>query len=491
MKRNKFRYNKENTLSRLFAQNRRRNPRHDEDEDEDDRRDSHGGAGAAAMGLGAAGLGLAGQGLSALGTVQGVHEQGKGIKGWFDRNKRRKEDYKKFGGDEKLMERKRDQAYRLSKTAKNSAQEAALKHRESEISDSLEWARKKNKYKADMAKQKSWVGKGTTWAKHNPMKAGLAAAGVAAAAGGAYYMWKKRQEEKKRKQREREAQTRHQSRLTSRMFGSLGSLMSKSATRGLGKGLRKFPKINKGLRKFPGVNKGLVNSNGRSPWGGIVKKPKQASFVGASKNVKINDIKPAHNYLQARKSYKDLTTTPKAPSKFGTASKINSTSNTSRNAAMNAQKKVNANHDAFKLHDDRMNARKAKERKAELSSRREAKQNDQARREKAGQLAHERKLGHQEKNIQNLAKQTEELKTADSGVFSHNYRQKQKELRNARIEHHNTKYKDNKVGDLVARAGGLKKFDKNGNLRWGKKRLALAGLGAAAAYNMMKDDDDK
>jgi len=115
---NKFKYNKENTLSRLFAQNRRRNPRHDEDEEEDDRRESHGGAGAAAMGLGAAGLGLAGQGLSALGTVQGVHEQGKGIKGWFDRNKRRKEDYKKFGGDEKLMERKRDQAYRLSKTAK-------------------------------------------------------------------------------------------------------------------------------------------------------------------------------------------------------------------------------------------------------------------------------------------------------------------------------------------------------------------------------------
>jgi len=49
---NKFKYNKENTLSRLFAQNRRRNPRHDEDEEEDGRRESHGGAGAAAMGLG-------------------------------------------------------------------------------------------------------------------------------------------------------------------------------------------------------------------------------------------------------------------------------------------------------------------------------------------------------------------------------------------------------------------------------------------------------
>ena len=42
----------------------------------------------------------------------------------------------------------------------------------------------------------------------------------------------------------------------------------------------------------------------------------------------------------------------------------------------------------------------------------------------------------------------------------------------------------------MARAGGLKKFDKYGNLRWGKKRMALAGLGAYAAYNMMKDDDD-
>lgn len=488
---NKFRYNKENTLSRLFAQNRRRNPRHDEDEDEDDRRESHGGAGAAAMGLGAAGLGLAGQGLSALGTVQGVHEQGKGVKGWFDRNKRRKEDYKKFGGDEKLMERKRDQAYRLSKTAKNSQQEAALKHRESEISDSLEWARRKNKYKADMSKQKSWVGKGTTWAKHNPMKAGLAAAGVAAAAGGAYYMWKKRQEEKKRKQREREAQTRHQSRLTSRMFGSLSSLMSKSATRGLGKGLRKFPKINKGLRKFPGANKGLVNSNGRSPWGGIVKKPKQASFVGASKNAKINDIKPAYNYIQGRKSYKDIVTTPKTPSKFGTASKINSTSNTSRNAAMNAQNKLNNNHDAFKLHDDRMKARATKERKAELTNRREAKQNDQARRDLAQKKAHERQIGHKEQKVRDLAKQTENLKTSGSGVFSHEYKQSRNELRNANIDLHKTKYKDNKVGDLVARAGGLKKFDKNGNLRWGKKRLALAGLGAAAAYNMMKDDDDK
>lgn len=467
---NKFKYNKENTLSRLFAQNRRRNPRHDEDEEEDDRRESHGGAGAAAMGLGAAGLGLAGQGLSALGTVQGVHEQGKGIKGWFDRNKRRKDDYKKFGGDEKLMERKRDQAYRLSKTAKNSQQEAALKHRESEISDSLEWARRKNKYKADMSKQKSWVGKGTTWAKHNPMKAGLAAAGVAAAAGGAYYMWKKRQEEKKRKQREREAQTRHQSR---QFAGAIGSTL----TRGLGKGLRKFPK-RVGLKKFPkvgGLNHSLKPKSGM--WGSGAIKPK-TPFAGARSTLKNSSI----------------ASIPKpAPVKVGNANRSGNSSiaNTSRNSARLTQNKVNNDHNAFKLHDDRMNARKAKERKAELTNRREAKQNDQARRDLAQKKAHERQIGHKEQKVRDLAKQTENLKTSGSGVFSHEYKQSRNELRNANIDLHNTKYKDNKVGDLVARAGGLKKFDKNGNLRWGKKRLALAGLGAAAAYNMMKDDDDK
>lgn len=461
---NKFKYNKENTLSRLFAQNRRRNPRHDEDEEEDDRRESHGGAGAAAMGLGAAGLGLAGQGLSALGTVQGVHEQGKGIKGWFDRNKRRKEDYKKFGGDEKLMERKRDQAYRLSKTAKNSAQEAALKHRESEISDSLEWAKKRNNYKRDMAKQTSWAGKGATWAKHNPMKAGLAAAG------GAYYMWKKRQEEKKRKQREREAQTRHQSR---QFAGAIGSTL----TRGLGKGLRKFPK-RVGLKKFPkvgGLNHSLKPKSGM--WGSGAIKPK-TPFAGARSTLKNSSI----------------ASIPKpAPVKVGNANRSGNSSiaNTSRNSARLTQNKVNNDHNAFKLHDDRMNARKAKERKAELTNRREAKQNDQARRDLAQKKAHERQIGHKEQKVRDLAKQTENLKTSGSGVFSHEYKQSRNELRNANIDLHNTKYKDNKVGDLVARAGGLKKFDKNGNLRWGKKRLALAGLGAAAAYNMMKDDDDK
>lgn len=481
MRKNKFRYNKENITSRLFAQNRKRRPSHydDEDEDEEDHRRGNGGAGAAVMGIGAAGLGLAGQGLSALGTVQGVHEQGKGVKGWFDRNKRRKEDYKKFGGDEKLMERKRDQAYRLSKTAKNSQQEAALKHRESEISDSLEWARKKNKYKADMAKQKSWVGKGTTWAKHNPMKAGLAAAGVAAAAGGAYYMWKKRQEEKKRKQREREAQTRHQSR---QFAGALGS----SLTKGLNKGFRKFPK------RVGGLNHSLKPKS--SMWGGGPKKL-QTPFAGARSTLKNSSInaKPNLEFKQVRKPAKEILTPKPSPVRVGNASRSGNSSmaNTSRNSARGAQNKLNNNHDAFKLHDDRMKARAAKERKAELTNRRETKQNDQARRDLAQKKAHERQINHKEQKVRDLAKQTENLKTSGSGVFSHEYKQSRNELRNANIDLHKTKYKDNKVGDLVARAGGLKKFDKNGNLRWGKKRLALAGLGAAAAYNMMKDDDDK
>ena len=479
----KFRYNKENITSRLFAQNRKRRPSHYDDEEDDEEEHRGGGMGAgAAVGLGAAGLGLAGQGLSALGTIQGVHEQGKGVKGWFDRNKRRKEDYKKFGGDEKLMERKRDQAYRLSKTAKNSQQEAALKHRESEISDSLEWAKKRNNYKRDMAKQKSWVGKGTTWAKHNPMKAGLAAAGVAAAAGGAYYMWKKRQEEKKRKQREREAQTRHQSR---QFAGAIGSTL----TRGLNKGFRKFPKVGRGLSHSMKPKSNM--------WGGI-KKPKPSFANGLNTSLKNSSIsakpKPNLNFPQAKpKPAKDILTPKPSPVKVGNASRSGNSSmaNTSRNSARLTQNKVNNNHDAFKLHDDRMRARAAKERKTELANRRETKQNDQARRDLAQKKAHERQIGHKEQKVRDLAKQTENLKTSGSGVFSHEYKQSRNELRNANIDLHKTKYKDNKVGDLMARAGGLKKFDKNGNLRWGKKRLALAGLGAAAAYNMMKDDDDK
>ena len=79
--RNKFRYNKENITSRLFAQNKRR-PSHYDDEDEDEEDHHGGGIGAGtAMGLGAGGLALANQGLSAMGTIQGVREQAGGIKG--------------------------------------------------------------------------------------------------------------------------------------------------------------------------------------------------------------------------------------------------------------------------------------------------------------------------------------------------------------------------------------------------------------------------
>ena len=482
MKTNKFKYNKENTLSRLFAQNRRRNPRHD-DEDEDDRRESHGGAGAAAMGLGAAGLGLAGQGLSALGTVQGVHEQGKGIKGWFDRNKRRKEDYKKFGGDEKLMERKRDQAYRLSKTAKNSAQEAALKHRESEISDSLEWARKKNKYKADMSKQKSWVGKGTTWAKHNPWQAGAAVAGTAALAGGAYYLWKKRQEKKKREKerREREAQTRHQSSITSRMFAvsmrgrGLGAATAR-ASRVLGK--------SKSIRPTSTIGHYQPKVKPKPHVMDMYTKPKTTTATTPSTSNSGNHWKTSQTNNNISHPAPSATST--STTSNHNLANIKANRNKSRLKRLK-QKKQNLINDAKSGSYNAM----SKERSAEIKQRQTDKINDQARRDKTQEILRNRKLGHQEKNIQELAKQTEALKTADSGVWSHNYKQKQKELRNARIEHHNTKFEGNKLGDLWARAGGIKKFDKNGNLRWGKKRMALAGLGAYAAYNMMKDDDDK
>lgn len=451
---NKFKYNKENTLSRLFAQNRRRNPRHDEDEEEDDRRESHGGAGAAAMGLGAAGLGLAGQGLSALGTVQGVHEQGKGIKGWFDRNKRRKEDYKKFGGDEKLMERKRDQAYRLSKTAKNSQQEAALKHRESEISDSLEWAKKRNNYKRDMAKQTSWAGKGATWAKHNPMKAGLAAAGVAAAAGGAYYMWKKRQEEKKRKQREREAQTRHQSNITSRMFAIT------SAAARAGRAMKGFKIKPKAIKNFhPGIS------------------PNKPKFTPPTKVKSPNSLGDKHWRPDLNAAMKGTAPTKKEFINHKVQKGLES-----RRRKLNKVKQQNRRLAA----ENSTNIQTKPDRSAGINARR----NNQARKEAMGKAADRRILSKKEKNVRDLAAKTDLQRTSGAGVMGHEYKQARKELKNARIDLHNTKYKDNKLGDLWARKGGLKKFDKNGNLRWGKKRLALAGLGAYAAYNMMKDDDD-
>ena len=467
---NKFRYNKENITSRLFAQNRKRRPSHYDDEDEDEEERGGGGMGAgAAMGLGAAGLGLASQGLSALGTIQGVHEQGKGVKGWFDRNKRRKEDYKKYGGDEKLMERKRDQAFRLSKNAKNSAQEAALKHRESEISDSLEWARKKNKYKADMANQKSWVGKGTTWAKHNPMKAGLAAAGVAAAAGGAYYMWKKRREREKR-EREGGYRTRHQSKITSRLFNwtnkvgrgargvtknMFGGSKTKSVWNGVsrkgGSGISMYQK-NK-MKKTPAIGSSTNKAMGKSnPW-----------LAGSANNHKptpapINTSKPTTHHSVSTPSSSTVKkgwNGTKSPS----PSKPNS-------GSMNSNWSHSSAKDNQPMSAEQIHARKQKEK-------------------------HQNTLNDQKKRIADLEKKTQELKTAGKGVWDDNYINTQKEMRNLKIEHHNTKFKGDKVGDFMARGGYLKKFDKNGNLRWGKKRMALAGLGAYAAYNMMKDDDDK
>jgi hypothetical protein len=474
MRKNKFRYNKENITSRLFAQNRKRRPSHYDDEEEDEEERGGGGMGAgAAMGLGAAGLGLASQGLSALGTIQGVHEQGKGVKGWFDRNKRRKEDYKKYGGDEKLMERKRDQAYRLSKTAKNSAQEAALKHRESEISDSLEWARKKNAYKADMAKQKSWVGKGTTWAKHNPMKAGLAAAGVAAAAGGAYYMWKKRQEEKKRREREKREReggyrTRHQSKITSRLF---------NWTNKVGRGARGVTKNMFGGSKTKSVWNGVSGKGGSSISMYQKNKMKKTPAIGSSTNKAMGKSNP---WLTGSSNNHKPTTapvsTPKPTSHHSTSapsltpnkgwSGTKSPSSKPNSGSMNSNWNHSSATNKQPMSAEQIHARKQKER-------------------------HQNTLNDQKKRIADLEKKTQELKTAGKGVWDDNYINTQKEMRNLKIEHHNTKFKGDKVGDFMARGGYLKKFDKNGNLRWGKKRMALAGLGAYAAYNMMKDDDDK
>lgn len=482
--RNKFRCNKENITSRLFAQNKRR-PSHYDDEDEDEEDHHGGGIGAGtAMGLGAGGLALANQGLSAMGTIQGVREQAGGIKGWWDKRKRRKADYKKYGGDEHLMEKKRDQAYRLSKNAKNSAQEAALKHRESEIADSLNYARKKNAYKNEMATNKSWVGKGTTWAKHNPWQAGAGVAGTAALAGGAYYLWKKRQEKKKREKerREREAQTRHQSNITSRMFGTQNARLGKVLS-----GVGRSNKVNSFKRSLM-KNRITKRSNMRTPAVGynytMTYTPKTQTHKPA--NMTYN---AGHNNSYFNNSHSSSIPAVQA-NRVGNTSRHQQTANSDRTSNRDAQRRIETNHDAFKLHDDRMKARKAKERKEELNSRREAKQNDQARRDKANQLVHERDINRRQSEIDALDKKTQELKTADKGVWSDDFKRSRKELRNKRIDLHNAKYKDNKLEGIMARAGGLKKFDKYGNLRWGKKRMALAGLGAYAAYNMMKDDDD-
>ena len=457
MKRNKFRYNKENITSRLFAQNRKRRLSHYDDEDEDEEDHYGGGIGAGtAIGLGAGGLTLANQGLSAIGTIQGVREQAGGIKGWWDRRKRRKADYKKYGGDEHLMEKKRDQAYRLSKNAKNSAQEAALKHRESEIADSLNYTRKKNAYKNEMATKKSWVGKGTTWAKHNPWQAGAAVAGTAALAGGAYYLWKKRQEKKKREKerREREAQTRHQSNITSRMFAIT------SAAARAGRAMKGFKMKPKAVKNFhPGIT------------------PNKPKFTPPTKVKSPNSLGDKHWRPDLNAAMKGTAPTKKEFINHKVQKGLEF-----RRRKLDKVKQQNRRLAA----ENSTNIQTKPDRSAGINARR----NNQARKEAMGKVADGRILSKKEKNVRDLAAKTDLQRTSGAGVMGHEYKQARKELKNARIDLHNTKYKDNKLGDLWARKGGLKKFDKNGNLRWGKKRLALAGLGAYAAYNMMKDDDD-
>lgn len=459
----KFRYNRDNITSRLFAQNRKRRPNHyDEDEYEEEHRRGGGMSTAGALGVGATGLALANQGLSAMGTIQGVKEQAGGIKGWWDRRKRRKADYKKFGGDEHLMEKKRDQAFRLSKNAKNSAQEASLRHRESEIADSLNYARKKNAYKNEMATKKSWVGKGTTWAKHNPWQAGAAVAGGAALAGGAYYLWKKRQEKERR---EREAQTRHQSNIVSRMFAvgmrgrGLGAATAR-ASRVLGKSKSIRPTSTIGHYQPKVKPKPHVMDMYTKP-----KTPTTHTPPTPSANTNVSHPAPSTNHNLAN---------------------IKANRNKSRLNRLQ-QKKQNLINDAKTGSYNAM----SKNRAAEIKQRQTDKINDQARRELAQKKAHERQLGHKEQNVRDLAAKTDLQRTAGAGVMGHEYKQARKELRDARIDLHNTKYKDNKMGGLMARGLGFKKFDKNGNLRWGKKRLAAGALGAYAAYNMLKDDDEK
>lgn len=477
MRKNKFRYNRENITSRLFAQNRKRRPSHYDDEEEDEEDNHHGGGmgAGAAFGLGAAGLGLASQGLSALGTIQGVHEQGKGIKGWFDQNKRRKEDYKKYGGDEKLMERKRDQAFRLSKNAKNSAQEAALRQRESEIADSLNYARKKNAYKNEMATKKSWVGKGTTWAKHNPWQAGAAVAGGAALAGGAYYMWKKRQEEKKRREREKREReggyrTRHQSKVTSRLF---------NWTNKVGRGARGVTKNMFGGSKTKSLWNGVSGKGGSSISMYQKSKMTKSPIMGGSANKGAGKSNPWS--MGGSNNHKPVPTpvsTPK-PTTHHSVSTPSSTPNKGWSGTKSPSSKPNSG--SMNSNWSHSSANSGNKKPATVEEIHARKQKEK----------HQNTLNDQKKRIAELEKKTKELKTAGKGVWDDNYINTQKEMRDLKMEHHKTKFKDDKVGDFMARGGYLKKFDKNGNLRWGKKRMALAGLGAYAAYNMMKDDDDK
>lgn len=453
---NKFRYNKENITSRLFAQNKRR-PSHYDDEDEDEEDHHGGGIGAGtAMGLGAGGLALANQGLSAMGTIQGVREQAGGIKGWWDKRKRRKADYKKYGGDEAKMQKDIESHYAKSKKAKDSREAERYAHREKELHDSLDHMKRRNAYKNEMATKKSWVGKGTTWAKHNPWQAGAAVAGTAALAGGAYYLWKKRQEKKKREKerKEREAQTRHQSNITSRMF----AITSAAARAGrVMKGFKIKPKAVKNFH--PGIS------------------PNKPKFTPPTK------ISPKNNPLGDKHWQPDVMAPHlgRAPRKEFANRKVQKGLEF-RRRKLDKTRQQNRRLAA----ENSTNIQTKPDRSAGINARR----NNQARKEAMGKVADGRILSKKEKNVRDLAAKTDLQRTAGAGVMGHEYKQARKELRNARIDLHNTKYKDNKLGDLWARKGGLKKFDKNGNLRWGKKRMALAGLGAYAAYNMMKDDDD-
>ena len=455
--RNKFRYNKENITSRLFAQNKRR-PSHYDDDEEDEEEDHHGGGIGAgtAMGLGAGGLALANQGLSAMGTIQGVREQAGGIKGWWDRRKRRKADYKKYGGDEAKMQKDIESHYAKSKKAKDSREAERYAHREKELHDSLDHMKSRNAYKNEMATKKSWVGKGTTWAKHNPWQAGAAVAGTAALAGGAYYLWKKRQEKKKREKerKEREAQTRHQSNITSRMFAIT------SAAARAGRAMKGFKIKPKAVKNFhPGIS------------------PNKPKFTPPTKIKSPNSLGDKHWRPDLNAAMKGTAPTKKEFINHKVQKELEF-----RRRKLNKTRQQNRRLAA----ENSTNIQTKPDRSAGINARR----NNQARKEAMGKVADGRILSKKEKNVRDLAAKTDLQRTAGAGVMGHEYKQARKELRNARIDLHNTKYKNNKLGDLWARKGGLKKFDKNGNLRWGKKRMALAGLGAYAAYNMMKDDDD-
>jgi hypothetical protein len=284
-------------------------------------------------------------------------------------------------------------------------------------------------------------------------------------------MWKKRQEEKKRREREKKErerggyQTRRQSKITSRMFayGRVGA-------RGLG----------------ASTNRIMGGSKGKSLWGSSSKKSggigmyqknkmKKSPIMGGSSNKGAgksnpwsmggsNNHKPAPVSTPKPTTHHSVSTPSSTPNKGWNGTK--SPSSKPNSGSMNSNWNHSSANNKQPMSAEQIHARKQKEK-------------------------HQNTLNDQKKRIADLEKKTQELKTAGKGVWDDNYINTQKEMRNLKIEHHNTKFKGDKMGDFMARGGYLKKFDKNGNLRWGKKRMALAGLGAYAAYNMMKDDDDK